>query len=502
MSLWIILIFILTCFCFFSLKVEEALHESVMYEEVSCTYVALSELHWEKEQTNSIFYPELRTACVMYDHNVSVFKNMAYEEARDVVAQMKEKPPLIYCSKEVTSKGFSWDLDFIGTCDGYLYKMRLIAMNHLGITLGCFPLGIVSDVWGRKVSLYISVGFYYMGACFQPLATNFDMMQTFAVLEGIGRAGLENALLLLLLEHSNQRNRAILVVYMMMFGPIAFQMGITMKLKVRGYWKELSYILLVPSLIFLFYLWYVPESPRWYLSFSKKSKAWQFLHSLGTPIEEYHFLPDVKINKYTLFVENMTYLFNSLKLIKILLMGSYLLSFLVFAELHKKQFLGLNYLKPFAHHCIVCTARVFSYMYVLQPLLMLRRQLALLWFLMLISIQLFINLFTTAEGFYIVNALVLLCLHAVQNILSLYFGEVFPTCLRGTAMGILESVAYGIYAFHFMYKLEGRFITRWVVNLLYFVVSCIAIVLVWFLPEVRLDELPDYKRYRRDFKEQ
>lgn len=497
-SCWIMLLFLMTVFCTFSLNMDDSVLENGSHREVSCTHNGLSDLQWLPNETAQIFYPQLKSACRMYDYNVSMFLDMSFAQAKEVVKDM-DTPELIHCSDPITDHSFSWHPSFIGTCKGYIHKQALIGSQYAGGVIGSIFLGIIADLWGRKLALIIAVCIHFLGTNLQPLFSNFSFVRCLTVGKGIGRAGIDLMLVLLLLEHAGRTNRSFLIVYMTTLGPIGLLMGINMKNRLYGYSTELKFLLSVPSVMFLFYIWYVPESPRWYLSHFHKKKAWIFLNKLGTPIDNLHFLQGIKLNMCTVFTQNVTYLIHSRKLLKIMLIGSYLLTFLVFAEYTKKQFLALSFLRPYSHHALVCLARMFSYMYILLPLMMLRRRLALLWFFLLISIQLFINIFTTTTGYYIVNALLLLCIHAVSNILGLYLAEVFPTCIRGTCLGMIKGFAFTIYTIYFINFGLDPLVSTLQKNIICFSAALVAITVVWFLPEVRLDELPDYKRYRRDF---
>lgn len=496
-SWWIALLFLMTVFCVFAISLDESLTENGSIREVSCIYNGLKSLNWNENETTRIFYPRIRVACIMYDYDINMFKNMTFEEALDIVNNMQDKPRLVHCSDPVSSNTFSWERSFFGTCKGYLYKQRIITFGNMGTALGSIVLGTVADIFGRKISLMISVGLHILGTNLQTLITDFDCVKFLTVIKGIGRAGIDLGLLLLLLEHAGKINRPYLIVYMKTLGSVGVFTGIYIKKHVLGYTRELRFILSVPSVMLLFYLFYVPESPRWYLSHCHKKKAWRILNKLGTHIEQLHFLPDINLNKCTVLKENMSFIVKSSKLMKTLPLGTYLLTFLVVAEFAKRQFLAINNLRPFSHHVILCFAKLFSYMYVLLPLMMLRRRLALIWFFSLISVQLFINLFTEPVGFYIVNALIMLCVHAVRNILTLYLAEVCPTCIRGSCLGIIVSVAYAGYTVHCFYEVATSLLER----IFYFVAALIGIVIIWFLPEIKVVELPDYKRYRRDYKE-
>ena len=58
---------------------------------------------------------------------------------------------------------------------------------------------------------------------------------------------------------------------------------------------------------------YIPESPRWFLSYGKKKSAWQIIENLGADISNLKFLPEIKYNKFHILVENFNLLFRTKK---------------------------------------------------------------------------------------------------------------------------------------------------------------------------------------------
>ncbi|GJQ83144.1 hypothetical protein Trydic_g15381 [Trypoxylus dichotomus] len=498
-SWWIVLLFLMTAFCHFSVKLDDSMEEHGSVREVSCIYDGLRALDWPIHDIIEVFYPDIGLACSIYGYNITELKLLPYEEALEKAHQM-ETPELVCCSDPVDDKTFSWDPTFFGTCKAYLYKQRILGSRAVGIAIGSIILGFTADILGRKVALTISIGLYFLGTTTQTLFRNFIIVRMTTGIRGVGRAGIDQALQLLMLEHAGKVSRPYLVIYATALGSVGLLAGVDMKRNLQGYCKELRFILVIPSLIFLFYMWYVPESPRWYLSYCRKKKAWLVLHKLGTRIDQLHFLPDIQLGKIKLLTENMTFLCNSWKLLRIILLGTLLLTFVLFTEFSKTQYVTLKYLRPYSHHAILALARIFSFMYLLLPVMMLRRRLALLWFHSLISFQLFITLFIDDVIFYVINTLIFVCAHAARSILRLYLTEVFPTCIRGTSFGLIRCIAISFHAFYFSYDQRVSHVKTLLERLLYVFASLSTLIMIWFLPEIRLGELPDYKRYRRDYK--
>lgn len=59
----------------------------------------------------------------------------------------------------------------------------------IGMGLGTFFMGPLSDAWGRKPVLYLGLGIYAVGAVLSWAAPTFEMMLAARVLQGLGAAG-------------------------------------------------------------------------------------------------------------------------------------------------------------------------------------------------------------------------------------------------------------------------------------------------------------------------
>ena len=59
----------------------------------------------------------------------------------------------------------------------------------IGMGLGTFFMGPLSDAWGRKPVLYLGLGIYAVGAVLSWAAPSFEMMLAARVLQGLGAAG-------------------------------------------------------------------------------------------------------------------------------------------------------------------------------------------------------------------------------------------------------------------------------------------------------------------------
>ena len=209
--------------------------------------------------------------------------------------------------KFVTSQ---FQLDASGT--GWYVSSAL-----LGCILGVSISGILSDKYGRKKMLILSALFFGVSAIGCTFANGFTDLVIYRLIGGlgIGVASMLSPLYISELSPSHKRGRLVTLyqfaitigilfsyfinAYLLKLSHSEFLMqttGILNKIMVSEVWRIMLGTSVVPALLFLFLLLFVPESPRWLTIKGKDRQALRILKKIVTDDEAEKEISDIKTN--------------------------------------------------------------------------------------------------------------------------------------------------------------------------------------------------------------
>jgi MFS transporter, SP family, arabinose:H+ symporter len=209
--------------------------------------------------------------------------------------------------KFVTSQ---FQLDAAGT--GWYVSSAL-----LGCILGVSVSGILSDKYGRKKMLILSALFFGVSAIGCAFAIGFTDLVIYRLIGGlgIGVASMLSPLYISELSPSHKRGRLVTLyqfaitigilfsyfinAYLLKLSHSEFLMqttGILNKIMVSEVWRVMLGTSVVPALLFLFLLLFVPESPRWLTIKGNEAGALSILKKIVTDDEAQNEINDIKIN--------------------------------------------------------------------------------------------------------------------------------------------------------------------------------------------------------------
>jgi MFS transporter, putative metabolite:H+ symporter len=179
------------------------------------------------------------------------------------------------------------------------------SMTILGYVVGSFCISIVSDQFGRKTSLVVSIVILTIGSFATAWSQNMTQMAIFRLITGIG-IGAEIAVVAVYIAEISPKSRRGRYISMIMIlgwigitssGPISFLLIEQNQVFGAESWRLVAALGGLVAIIILPYRTKLPESPRWLIARGKIIKANEVLESfhlapLDTPEVSAHLLRD------------------------------------------------------------------------------------------------------------------------------------------------------------------------------------------------------------------
>ncbi|KAM3964986.1 LOW QUALITY PROTEIN: organic cation transporter protein-like [Aphomia sociella] len=165
----------------------------------------------------------------------------------------------------VNSVTTEWDL----ICDRTTLASLAQSMMQVGILVGSLFFGYVSDRFGRKISVLLSLIFEAAFVTISALVPQFWMFVVCRFLIGTAVGGTILCGYVLLIELSGKSFRG----YLIGLHEISFITGYIILGGIAYYireWRHLQLVTSAPWLLVIGYYWLIPESPRWLISGKKK----------------------------------------------------------------------------------------------------------------------------------------------------------------------------------------------------------------------------------------
>ncbi|XP_037304887.1 solute carrier family 22 member 2-like [Pungitius pungitius] len=163
--------------------------------------------------------------------------------------------------------------------DGWFVDMNQSALN-LGFFIGSFAFGFFADRFGRKMSFLMSNALNAIAGIAVAFAPNYISILVLRSILGFGAKGGWMSSYVLLTEIVGVQYRRTVGILFQMF----FSVGVLV-LPLLAYfipdWRWLQVVISVPYVFFLFYYWFIPESPRWLISQNQSAKALEVTEAMA-----------------------------------------------------------------------------------------------------------------------------------------------------------------------------------------------------------------------------
>ncbi|XP_029029782.1 organic cation/carnitine transporter 2 [Betta splendens] len=162
-----------------------------------------------------------------------------------------------------------WDL----VCDDRWKNPLTSSVFFVGVLTGSFVSGQLSDRYGRKVVLFVTIAIHAAFTFIQSFSTSWVMFCAAFFIIGLGQISNYMTAFVLGTEVLGPRVRSIFsTAGMCLFFGVGYMLLPLLAFLVRD-WRTLLLGLALPGVLCLPLWWYIPESPRWLLSQGRVEEA-------------------------------------------------------------------------------------------------------------------------------------------------------------------------------------------------------------------------------------
>ncbi|XP_076457670.1 organic cation transporter protein-like [Babylonia areolata] len=157
-------------------------------------------------------------------------------------------------------------------CDKKEYHANADMIYMVGLLVGSLLVGLISDRYGRKVALMLSITLHVGCSVGTAFAQSFAAFATLRFFLGLANMGAFMSAYVIGLEMVGDSVRTMAGSVMQMFWPIGLFVLDGVAYGVRD-WRHLQLIMSCPTALFLLYFFAVTESPRWLASKGRYDEA-------------------------------------------------------------------------------------------------------------------------------------------------------------------------------------------------------------------------------------
>nr|CAH7749257.1 unnamed protein product [Callosobruchus chinensis] len=183
----------------------------------------------------------------------------------------------VYDKSEIQS---SIVIDFDLVCDRDIYPtLGLVALN-VGGPIGVYTFGILNDSIGRKKSFFLCLTTLLVGSALTVTAQNFWWWAGSRVIVGLTIPAMYQIPFIISLELVGPNYRSFVTVTTCMFYTFGLMMLAGITYLIRD-WVILGIATSAPFVLYYFYWFVLPESPRWLLAKGRFEAASEILETLA-----------------------------------------------------------------------------------------------------------------------------------------------------------------------------------------------------------------------------
>ncbi|XP_013097503.1 organic cation transporter protein [Stomoxys calcitrans] len=482
-----------------------------------CEIDDLRAANWTNVQKRTIAHKDLTTkGCTIRDWDYKHLSSMSFEEAYNYTSMQAdiETPNEISCKAKGIYHYAAPDSTFVANwdlvCDRAIQRTSAQVFVSLGKFLGSFTFGMISDKFGRKTSFTLGAAFFMISSIFCTFSPWYSLFLIGRFGLGAASSGLFYAAYAMLMENICLKHRS----WMSLIFSGAYPIGMIL-LAIFAYllddnWRYLQLALTVPAMLLLLNCYIMNESPRWLITQKRFERAYKILfkkpshYEIVKPaIEQSSIVADKKIEEPTITkgaqirdgaLKHIVELFATSKIRKLVFISYFM--FCASSLTYYVTALNASNLAVSRYLYVIITGFV-DLPSLLLPVLMLRftgRRVATMTLFAFTGCALIMVMVVPQESTVWIVAFAMLGrfgITATYAVVTLYAAELFPTEIRGTALGTCSTWAHvgsisAPYAVDFLGPL-GWYIPTTICG----VVLLVASLLTLLLPETGTGKLTD-----------
>ncbi|XP_076025118.1 solute carrier family 22 member 4-like [Genypterus blacodes] len=404
-------------------------------------------------------------------------------------------------SKDIYQSTIVSEFDLV--CSEHWKQPFTISTYTIGVFTGSFFSGPLSDRFGRKPVLFVTIVLQMMFSFFQIFSPSWTVFNILFFLSGLGQISNYIAAFVLGTEIFQGNVR---VVYCTLGVNIGFVIGYMM-LPLFAYflqdWKSLLVVISLFGLVYIPFWGLIPESPRWLLSQGRVKEAEVIVrraakqNKVQAPEDIFDSTGETKTSLHQESEPERHY--NILDIIKIgHIRTTTLILFLLWFSTHLGYTgLSLNsanlHANPYLSSFLLAVVEVPSYFSSWLAIKVLPRRLSLSGVSILGAVSLYIIQLMPQSLPELNVSLEMLGKYAITTgnaMLYVYTAELYPTAIRNTATGMCSVVAR-VASTIAPFILELRFINKYLPNMIMGTLALACAVSTVFLPESFRQPLPE-----------
>ncbi|NXI13077.1 S22A7 protein, partial [Irena cyanogastra] len=175
-------------------------------------------------------------------------------------------------SQFISTISTQWDL----VCEQRGLNQATATLFFIGVTMGAMVFGYLSDRFGRKTMLQLSLVCSLVFGMLSAVSVSYTMLAITRTLTGVGMSGLSLIVLPLGMEWVDIQHRTFTGILSSIFWSVGNMMLALTAYLVRE-WHWLLVTVTGPCLLSIVCLWWVPESARWLVARGKVKQAHRHL---------------------------------------------------------------------------------------------------------------------------------------------------------------------------------------------------------------------------------
>jgi sugar porter (SP) family MFS transporter len=158
----------------------------------------------------------------------------------------------------------------------------IVSTLLIGALLGALSGGFIADFFGRKKTLFFTLVLFFIGVLTLTEANGFNTLLVGRFISGLAIGIVSMAAPLYIAEMSPPENRGALVSLNQLCITIGILIAyiVTYSYSINGEWREMFAFAFIPIAVQFVGLFFIPETPPWLFSHSKKEKAEKILNRI------------------------------------------------------------------------------------------------------------------------------------------------------------------------------------------------------------------------------